>query len=77
MPAGDLIADAKLDATAPAGFGQAVHRTDERRRRAQPWLHLRFSAVGEGDGNITYGEAFTAQPFGNSLVTDVADAHRT
>jgi 5'-nucleotidase len=23
----------------------------------------------EGDGNVTYGEAFTAQPFGNSLVT--------
>jgi 5'-nucleotidase len=23
----------------------------------------------EGDGNLTYGEAFTTQPFGNSLVT--------
>jgi 5'-nucleotidase len=23
----------------------------------------------EGDGNVTYGEAFTVQPFGNSLVT--------
>jgi 5'-nucleotidase len=25
--------------------------------------------VGEGDGNITYGEAFTVQPFGNTLVS--------
>ena len=25
--------------------------------------------MGEGDGNVTYGEAFTVQPFGNSLVT--------
>ena len=27
------------------------------------------STAGEGDGNVTYGEAFTTQPFGNSLVT--------
>jgi 5'-nucleotidase len=26
------------------------------------------SSAGEGDGNVTYGEAFTVQPFGNSLV---------
>ena len=25
------------------------------------------STAGEGDGNVTYGEAFTVQPFGNSL----------
>jgi len=25
--------------------------------------------AGEGDGNVSYGEAFTTQPFGNSLVT--------
>ena len=24
---------------------------------------------GRGDGNVTYGEAFAVQPFGNSLVT--------
>jgi 5'-nucleotidase len=24
---------------------------------------------GEGDGNVTYGEMFTVQPFGNNLVT--------
>ena len=27
------------------------------------------STAGEGDGNVTYGEAFTVQPFGNLLVT--------
>jgi 5'-nucleotidase len=27
------------------------------------------SAAGEGDGVVTYGELFTVQPFGNSLVT--------
>jgi len=27
------------------------------------------SPAGEGDGVVTYGEAFTVQPFGNSLVT--------
>jgi 5'-nucleotidase len=31
---------------------------------------LLFAASGaEGDGNVTYEEAFTVQPFGNSLVT--------
>ena len=27
------------------------------------------SPAGEGDGNVTYGEAFTVQPFGNLLVS--------
>jgi 5'-nucleotidase len=27
------------------------------------------SPAGEGDSNVTYGESFTVQPFGNSLVT--------
>jgi 5'-nucleotidase len=31
---------------------------------------------GEGDGNVTYGEAFTTQPFGNSLVTMTLTAQR-
>ena len=34
-----------------------------------PGFTFTSSAVGEGDGNVTYGEAFTVQPFGNSLVT--------
>jgi 5'-nucleotidase len=65
---GDVIADAQLTATAPAGFGGAVAafmnpggiRGD---------LTYAGSAAGEGDGNVTYGEVFTVQPFGNSLVT--------
>ncbi|MAT04413.1 MAG: bifunctional metallophosphatase/5'-nucleotidase [Acidimicrobiaceae bacterium] len=64
---GDVIADAQLAATAPAGFGDAVVafmnpggiRSD-----------LVYAASGaEADGEVTYGEAFTVQPFGNSLVT--------
>ena len=27
------------------------------------------SAAGEGDGNVTYGEAFAVQPFSNNMVT--------
>lgn len=64
---GDVIADAQLLATQAADKGGAVVafmnpggiRTD---------LAYAGSAAGEGDGNVTYGEAFTVQPFGNSLV---------
>jgi 5'-nucleotidase len=66
-PLGDVIADAQLDATDDVGFGEAVVafmnpggiRDD-----------MRFLADGdEGDGEVTFGEAFGVQPFGNSLVT--------
>ncbi|MGQ0680380.1 MAG: bifunctional metallophosphatase/5'-nucleotidase [Actinomycetota bacterium] len=65
---GDVIADAQLAATAAADQGGAVIafknpggiRSD---------LTFASSSVGEGDGNVTYGEAFTVQPFGNNLVT--------
>jgi 5'-nucleotidase len=65
---GNLIADAQLAATAPAELGGAVIafmnpggiRTD---------LAYPSSPVGEGDGNVTYGESFAVQPFGNNLVT--------
>jgi len=30
---------------------------------------LYAESVGEGDGNVTFGEAFAVQPFSNSLVT--------
>ena len=66
---GDVIADGQLAATAPAQFGGAVvafmnpggirgdmHVTDQ-------------SPGGEAPGEVTYGEAFTVQPFGNTLVT--------
>jgi 5'-nucleotidase len=65
---GDVIADAQLYATAPAGFGEAVVAfMNPGGIRAD--LSYAGSAAGEGDGNVTYGEAFTVQPFGNSLVT--------
>jgi 5'-nucleotidase len=34
-----------------------------------PGFTFASSPAGEGDGNVTYGEAFKVQPFGNSLVT--------
>jgi len=66
-PLGDLIADAQLEATRPQNSGGAQLafmnpggvRSD-----------LQFKAGGaEGDGVVTYGEAFTVQPFTNMLVT--------
>ena len=63
---GDVIADAQLDATDDAGFGDAVVAfMNPGGIRAD----LPFSAPGKTDGDVTYGEAFTTQPFGNSLVT--------
>jgi 5'-nucleotidase len=69
MPAGDLIADSQLQATAPATFGNAVIAFMNRGGVRNPGFTYASSAAGEGDGNVTYGEAFTVQPFGNSLVT--------
>ena len=65
---GNLIADGQLDATSPVGFGEAVVAfMNPGGIRAD--LTYPSSPAGEGDGNVTYGEAFTVQPFGNSLVT--------
>ena len=64
---GDIIADAQFDATSSVGFGEAVAafmnpggiRDD-----------IDFVSSGsEADGEFTFGEAFSVQPFGNSLVT--------
>jgi 5'-nucleotidase len=65
---GGVIADAQLEATQAADTGHAVVgmtnpggiRTD---------LLFASSPAGEGDGNVTYGEAFAVQPFSNNLVT--------
>ncbi len=64
---GDVIADAQLLATREPGFGEAVAAfMNPGGIRAD----LTFPAsVGEGDGKVTYAEAFTVQPFGNTLVT--------
>lgn len=65
---GDLIADGQLLATKPVGFGEAVVAfMNPGGIRAD--LTFAGSTVGEGDGNVTYGEMFNVQPFGNSLVT--------
>ena len=69
MPAGDLIADSQLAATAPAAFGGAVIAFMNRGGVRNPGFTFAGSPAGEGSGNVTYGEAFTVQPFGNSLVT--------
>jgi 5'-nucleotidase len=69
MPAGNLIADAALAATQADGFGQAVIAFMNGGGVRSPGFTFAQSAANEGDGNVTYGEAFTAQPFGNSLVT--------
>lgn len=65
---GDVIADAQLTATAAKGFGEVqIAFMNPGGVRAD--LTYASSSAGEGDGNVTYSEAFTAQPFGNSLVT--------
>ena len=66
---GDVIADAQHVATQPADLGGAqLAFMNPGGIRAD----LRvgdISSGGEAPGEVTYGEAFTVQPFGNSLVT--------
>jgi len=65
---GDVIADAQLLETQAVGFGEAVVAfMNPGGIRAD--ISYAQSSVGEGDGNVTYGEAFTVQPFGNTLVS--------
>jgi 5'-nucleotidase len=66
---GDVIADAQLAQTSAPAFGGAVAAFMNPGGIRAPGLTFASSAAGEGDGNVTYGEAFTTQPFGNSLVT--------
>jgi 5'-nucleotidase len=56
---GDIIADSQLAATAPSGFGNAV----------VAFMNPGGIRTSIDAGDITYGEAFAVQPFGNSLVT--------
>jgi 5'-nucleotidase len=65
---GDVVADAQLEATKGAAVGGAqVAFMNPGGVRAD--LLAAFQAGGEAAGEVTYGEAFTVQPFGNSLVT--------
>jgi 5'-nucleotidase len=65
---GNVISDAQLDATDDPGFGDAVMSFMNPGGVRADLLYTGSSA-GEGDGVVTYGELFTVQPFGNSLVT--------
>jgi len=66
---GDVIADAQLVATQPANLGGAqLAFMNPGGIRADVRVND-ISSGGEAPGEVTYGEAFTVQPFGNSLVT--------
>jgi 5'-nucleotidase len=65
---GDVIADAQLDATNDPGFGDAVAAFMNPGGIRADLVYAQISG-GEQPGEVTYGEAFTVQPFGNSLVT--------
>lgn len=63
-PAGNLVADAQLWATSSNGAQIAFMNPGGVRS------DLTYAqSAGEGDGVVTFGEAFTFQPFGNTLVT--------
>ncbi|OHX34827.1 bifunctional metallophosphatase/5'-nucleotidase [Methylomonas sp. LWB] len=64
MAAGDLIADAQWQATSAAAFGGAQFALMNPGGVRNPG----FTAAGYPH-DVSYGEAFTVQPFGNSLVT--------
>ena len=64
MEAGDLIADAQLAATQPASLGGAqIAFMNAGGVRSPGFVAASYPY------NLTYGDAFTVQPFGNSLVT--------
>jgi 5'-nucleotidase len=66
---GDVIADAQLASTsAPDKGGAQVALMNPGGVRADMKVGD-ISSGGEAPGEVTYGEAFTVQPFGNSLVT--------
>ncbi|MEJ2516149.1 MAG: bifunctional metallophosphatase/5'-nucleotidase [Gammaproteobacteria bacterium] len=63
-PAGNLVADAQLWATSANGAQVAfMNPGGVRSDLTYP------SSSDEGDGVVTFGEAFTFQPFGNTLLT--------
>lgn len=62
---GDVIADAQLKYTAPAGSQIALMNPGGIRQS----LIYANSPGGEAPGQVTYGEAFTVQPFNNLVVT--------
>lgn len=70
MEAGDLIADAQLAATQPAGLGGAqMAFMNAGGVRSPGFVVPTTTPPTTYPYNLTYGNAFTVQPFGNSLVT--------
>ncbi len=65
-PLGNLVADAQLAATDDEAGAVAAFMNPGGVRAD---LTFASSAAGEGDGVVTYGEAFTVQPFNNLLTT--------
>ncbi|NRQ31463.1 bifunctional metallophosphatase/5'-nucleotidase [Nonomuraea sp. NN258] len=63
-PLGDLIADAQLAATKTGGNAQLALMNPGGVRLPLSFLG---SPAGEGDGVVTYGEAFAVQPFNNLM----------
>ena len=65
----NVIADAQLAATsAPADGGAQIAFMILGGVRAD-LTYAPSAEGGEGPGEVTYGEAFAVQPFGNTLVT--------
>jgi 5'-nucleotidase len=67
QPMGDVIADAMLEATSPTDFGGA-EAAFMNSGGVRAGLIFNQISGGEQPGEVTYGEAFTVQPFGNTLV---------
>ena len=65
---GDVIADAQLASTSPAGFGDAEVAFMNPGGIRDDFIFAEISG-GEAPGEVTFGESFSVQPFGNSLVT--------
>jgi 5'-nucleotidase len=66
---GDVIADGQFVATQPTSLGGAQLAFMNPGGIRGDLLASSISSGGEAVGQVTYGEAFTIQPFGNSLVT--------
>jgi 5'-nucleotidase len=63
-PIGNLVADAQLWSTSAAGAQVAFMNPGGLR------ADLKYAqSAGEGDGVVTFSEAFAVQPFGNTLIT--------
>jgi 5'-nucleotidase len=68
-PLGNLIADSQLAATAPDGFGNAVIAFMNPGGIRADLTYMPRAGSPDQPGEVTYDDAFTVQPFGNSLVT--------